>query len=121
MDSGSFTGSIDDIAASGGMAPLASGVEEEAICDFKLDGMFALSPVEACGDAAFCAGAVIGRDGAVTCVTGELGCTAAAGSAVPGVTCAPLPGTSPMLAGVGALIGLSPTCAGALSFCTAWP
>ena len=37
--SGTWTGSIDCMAASGGLLPLASGAIE-AICDFRLEGTF---------------------------------------------------------------------------------
>jgi hypothetical protein len=46
-----LTGSIDDMAASAGLFPLASGVLE-AICDFRLEGMPALVAAETMGGGA---------------------------------------------------------------------
>src|ERR1700722_8875374 len=74
VDSGSFTGSIDDIAAPNGLAPLPSGVIE-AVCDLRLDGMFP-------GAASSCAGAEF-RWGALI----ETGCRSARGAGGEMVSC----------------------------------
>jgi hypothetical protein len=60
-----------DIAASGGLFPLASGVVE-AICDLRLDGMPVLLAVEAArGGATFCTMVVAGWVcGAAACTVG---------------------------------------------------
>src|SRR5271167_3086985 len=81
-DSGSFTGSIADIAASAGLFPLASGVVE-AICDFRLDGMPVLLAAEmACGGVTACTVDVTRRGCGAAGLT--IGCTCAAEGAEPG-------------------------------------
>src|ERR1700729_1289252 len=69
-DSGRFTGSIDDIAASTGLAPLASGVVE-ASCDLRLDGIATLAagPGTPWGGVETSTGAATGRGCGCGCGT----------------------------------------------------
>jgi hypothetical protein len=94
------------------MVPLLSGVED-AICDFKLEGMSVLlAPAEAgCDGAGFCTGAATGCGSGVGCDAGGVGCSCACPEEAGGAASAAVPGTFPAL-GVVVPVG-----AWALGFC----
>jgi hypothetical protein len=62
---------MEDIAASTGLFPLASGAEE-AVCDFRLEGIAGLFPAETVGVGE------VARTGAVTLGCGWVNWTAGA-------------------------------------------
>jgi hypothetical protein len=97
---------MEDIAASGDLFPLASGVDE-AICVFRLEGIPELfATVTACVGEGFCAGGTLERGG---CGSTDCACVSTGGNAL---GCAAVVATS----GAGVFAYLSTTVGVGASF-----